>query len=575
MADLAVKMLGEDRVGGYLVVFGDAATKDLQGDYFTKDTDFSLDWYEKRPALYHHGLDGNLKRVPIGVIDSVKADDVGIWAEAQLEIRSKYAKAVKKLVEQGILNWSSGSMVHLVEKDSDGFIKSWPIVEGSLTPAPAEPRMTDIEVIKSVYAEMGIEFSELSIDETVNADVKAASAKTDADVVDIDSSNNVNVDNEESEMSEQTQETQVEPQESPVTREELKALETSIANMIAGLKPEEKEAPPPVPVNAGQTVANKGVNIHPSPIGGGDDSDGVKSFLHYVKTGIPNKGLQAVKALEAGTDSEGGYIVPSPQHDVIIERRDLLSIIRVAPGFMRMTTTAGTYDIPVEGDDSAAMDATAEEAAATQNDPVFGNAAGVITKYTREIRYSDELEMDNSANFMGFIGSRMSREMAKAENAALHTALFAGGTAALTLDSNSTIGAAEIPEITGLIPASWENGAIWNMRKSTAAIIRGLQGNDFLFAPTPNASGGVNGSRYMLDGYPVYYNDQADAMGADNQVITFYNPEAVAVIDRQGLSVLVDPYTLASTGQVKLVYKFRFDVIVTQAQGVLEIICPS
>jgi hypothetical protein len=41
------------------------------------------------------------------------------------------------------------------------------------------------------------------------------------------------------------------------------------------------------------------------------------------------------------------------------------------------------------------------------------------------------------------------------------------------------------------------------------------------------------------------------------------------------MTMLRDPYSLSTSGQVKLIYKFRFDVIVLQAQAVLEIICPA
>src|SRR5215203_745699 len=56
----------EGRVGGYLVVWGDTSTRDLQGEYFSPQTDLALDSYEARPVLYHHGLDGNLKAAVIG-----------------------------------------------------------------------------------------------------------------------------------------------------------------------------------------------------------------------------------------------------------------------------------------------------------------------------------------------------------------------------------------------------------------------------------------------------------------------------------------------------------------------------
>jgi hypothetical protein len=146
----------EGRIGGYLVVWGDRKMRDLQGEYFSKETDFALEWYEARPVLYHHGLDGQMKAAVIGRIDSLSVDEIGIWAEAQLDMHKRYVQAVQRLVEKGILHWSSGSLGHLVEVEADGHIKRWPLVEGSLTPTPAEPRRTDVQSIKSAYEALGI-----------------------------------------------------------------------------------------------------------------------------------------------------------------------------------------------------------------------------------------------------------------------------------------------------------------------------------------------------------------------------------------------------------------------------------
>ncbi len=165
VAITAVKSLSADgsRIGGYLVVWGNAKQRDLQGEYFTPETDLGLEWYEQRPVLYHHGLDGSMKASVIGVIDTLKADDTGLWAEAQLDLRQRYVRTVQNLVERGILGWSSGSLPHLVEVESDGRIKCWPIVEGSLTPAPAEPRRTDVHTLKSAYSTLGLDISRLQL----------------------------------------------------------------------------------------------------------------------------------------------------------------------------------------------------------------------------------------------------------------------------------------------------------------------------------------------------------------------------------------------------------------------------
>ena len=144
------------RVGGYLVVWGDAVQRDLHGEYFTPGTDLGLDWYPRRPVLYQHGLEGDLGPVMIGQIEGMQPDETGLWVEAQLDLRSKWARAVLEMVDQGVLGWSSGSLPHLVDVAADGCIRRWPVVEGSLTPTPAEPRYTDVVAVKAAYASLGL-----------------------------------------------------------------------------------------------------------------------------------------------------------------------------------------------------------------------------------------------------------------------------------------------------------------------------------------------------------------------------------------------------------------------------------
>ena len=145
------------RVGGYLVVWGNPGERDLQGEYFTPETELGLSWYPQRPVLYQHGLDGALKAAVIGSMDTLVKDETGVWAEAQLDLRQRWARAVQRLIEKGVLGWSSGSLAHLVEVADDGHIRRWPIVEGSLTPTPAQPRRSDARSIKSAWEALGLD----------------------------------------------------------------------------------------------------------------------------------------------------------------------------------------------------------------------------------------------------------------------------------------------------------------------------------------------------------------------------------------------------------------------------------
>ncbi len=158
MVDLAaiggeLKALGADgHVGGYLVRFGGPQERDLVGDYFTPETEFMWAGQETRPALYHHGLDPTLGGKTLG--DGLRlgrVDQVGLWVETQLDLRDDYEKAVFQLAQKGKLGLSSGTANHMIQKAADGRILRWPIVEGSFTPTPMEPR-TALVSLKSIQS---------------------------------------------------------------------------------------------------------------------------------------------------------------------------------------------------------------------------------------------------------------------------------------------------------------------------------------------------------------------------------------------------------------------------------------
>lgn len=150
-----VRRIG-DRIGGYGVVFGDPMHKDLEGDYFTPETEFWLDTYRNQPVLYDHAL-GSLppgfydippSGLVFGQVVKVVPDEIGLWIEAQITEHNEWVEAVLELIDRGVLHWSSGSAPHLVKRDPDGRIISWPIIEWSATPTPAEPRQTNVVRLK-------------------------------------------------------------------------------------------------------------------------------------------------------------------------------------------------------------------------------------------------------------------------------------------------------------------------------------------------------------------------------------------------------------------------------------------
>jgi hypothetical protein len=146
-------------VGNYIVLFGDADHRDLEGhgsdrinpdgslgEYFTKSTDLSsartrtgylyMDWEH---AQAEAGDD------VLGVVDwkTARVDDKGVFVERVLQRRNRYVQWLDELgwFDDGTLGTSSDAIPGSVEKAMDGQITRWPLQRDTITVQPMEPRM--------------------------------------------------------------------------------------------------------------------------------------------------------------------------------------------------------------------------------------------------------------------------------------------------------------------------------------------------------------------------------------------------------------------------------------------------
>lgn len=137
-----LKSLGDGRVGGYLVRFTDANTKDLSGEYFTDKTYYGARDGDGIDCLFHHsqpiaGIDASYTDHIFAPIKT-RRDAVGIFGETVLNMADEYERKVAELVDAGKLGWSSGAASHTCRKSADGEILRWILAEGSLTPSPCD-----------------------------------------------------------------------------------------------------------------------------------------------------------------------------------------------------------------------------------------------------------------------------------------------------------------------------------------------------------------------------------------------------------------------------------------------------
>lgn len=135
------------RFKAYGALFGSPDAVDLYGTFFTPDTNFYLNWFNRRPWIYDHGMNDMLggESNRIGEWVDVDIDEEGVFFVGELMERHKYVNAIEQLLDEQVLYPSSGTLDYMAKFDWEtGEIKDWPIVEVSSTVAPAEWRMNPI-----------------------------------------------------------------------------------------------------------------------------------------------------------------------------------------------------------------------------------------------------------------------------------------------------------------------------------------------------------------------------------------------------------------------------------------------
>jgi hypothetical protein len=115
--------------------------KDLDGEFFSPRTDIKADWFDRRPLVWHHNLDGTMKAEPVlGTADDTDKAEDGWWSTIWLDRSHQYWAQVDALLRAGKVYGSSGSLPNFVRTDrKTGEILVWPYVEQTLTPTPSNP----------------------------------------------------------------------------------------------------------------------------------------------------------------------------------------------------------------------------------------------------------------------------------------------------------------------------------------------------------------------------------------------------------------------------------------------------
>ena len=280
----------------------------------------------------------------------------------------------------------------------------------------------------------------------------------------------------------------------------------------------------------------------------GRASDEYKAeFMNYIKT------RRASNALQEGTSSEGGYLVPTEFERVLYSVREKVDPIFTLAG--RISLGSMEKNVPYVSSEGAAA-LIAEEGTYGDTDDAFAQVVLHAYKFGRISKVSDELIADSAFDIMAHLAASFGRAIGKAQASYFWTGtgtaqpqgvLTAAGVG-VTAAATNAITADEIIDLYYSVPEEYRANAHFAMNDTTVKAIRKLKlsgTGEYLWTP------GLNGEADKILGKPFHTSANIPALAANKEVVAFGDFEACyKIADRQGFEFKVLDQLYAATGQV-------------------------
>lgn len=300
-----------------------------------------------------------------------------------------------------------------------------------------------------------------------------------------------------------------------------------------------------------------------------------KAFWNVMRSKAPN--FEVLNALQVGTDSEGGYLVPDEFERTLVQALEEENIFRTLAKIIQ--TSSGDRKIPIVSTKGTAawLD---EEEAYTESDDVFGQTSIGAYKLGTMIKVSEELLNDSVFNLESYIATEFARRIGAKEEEAFFTGdgdgkptgIFAatgGAQLGVTTAGAAAITVDELIDLFYALKAPYRKKAVFVMNDSTVKSIMKLKNGqgDYLWHPSLTA-----GVPDTILNRPVYTSSFVPAIASSAKTIAFGDFGYYWVADRQGRAFKRLNELFAATGQVGFMASQRVDgkLILPEAIKVLQ-----
>jgi HK97 family phage major capsid protein len=289
-------------------------------------------------------------------------------------------------------------------------------------------------------------------------------------------------------------------------------------------------------------------------------SDHARAFETYVRAGT-TAGLQ-VKAMESGTDADGGYLVPPEAESTIGDHLTALSPMRSIATVRQVSSTVFRKPVTTDGFDAGWV---AENAPRPETGSVVLSEIAFPTMELYAMPAATATLLDDAAIDMDvWLAGEVDAAFAEQESFAfvkgngttqppgflsapmVDEASWAWG----SLGTVSTGVLGDFPvsdpsevliDLVYALKSSYRQNGTFVMNRSTQSALRKMRDADGNYIWTPPSAAGVKAS---LLGFPVVEMEDMDSIGSDAKAIAFGDfRRGYLIVDHIGVRLLRDPYT--------------------------------
>ena len=282
-----------------------------------------------------------------------------------------------------------------------------------------------------------------------------------------------------------------------------------------------------------------------------------KSFATYLRRGDKGMPEEELKALTVSNDEQGGYLAPAEMSTEFV--RDLVEFSPVRNFASVRTTGAPSVKYPKRtGTTNAQWEGETEES--QESTTTFGQLEVPVRKLMTYVDISNELLADSGGQAEAEVRLALAEDFGKKEAVGFVNGdgvkapegFMQNADILNTVNGHATnLNADKLIDLMYALPAAYRNapGAAWAMNGTTLAAVRKLKDgqSNYLWQPSFQA-----GQPETILGKPVVEMVDMPDIGDGNFPIIFGDWSAYRIVDRLAMSILVNPYILATKGITRI-----------------------